>query len=233
MKAKMLFNMISKNKTRKIIALFLGCVLIVVLCCTEKMKRTTPYGMVFYEMGLQCEDRCGQDRVVQYFKKAVRHDPNLSGAHYQLALIFEKMGKHAESLEHFKRVTELDDLNILASYRVGLQYFKEESYDLALKHLLRTHNRIGSPDRLDYYLARAYDQTQEYYLASQHYRKAVWVHAEYADEAYQRLAEISKLLGNQRIIDDELFWLRESSKHDLADKLERAVNAVKVSETAD
>jgi len=227
------FNMILKNKTSKIVILSLVCVLIITVWYMEKTKKIFQYGMVFYEMGMQCGDKCGQEKSLQYFKKAIHYDPNISGAHYQLALIYEEMGKHAEALEYFRRVTELDYLNILAFYRVGLQYFREGSYELALRYLLPTLNRIGSPDMLNYYLARAYDQKKEYHLASQRYLTFVWTHAEYADEVYPRVVEILQLLNDgQSTITQHLYWLREASKYNLADQLERTANTVQISDTS-
>jgi len=227
------FNAILKNKTSKIVILSLACVLIITVWYMEKTKKIFQYGMVFYEMGMQCGDKCGQEKSLQYFKKAIHYDPNISGAHYQLALIYEEMGRHAEALEYFRRVTELDYLNILAFYRVGLQHFREGSYELAIRYLLPTDHRMdSSPDMLDYYLARAYDQKKEYRLASQHYLTFVWTHAEYADEIYPRAVEVIRLLNDDEyIITGHLHWLREDSKYNLADQFERAANAVQISDT--
>jgi len=226
------FNTILKNKTSKIVILYLICVLIVTVWYMEKTKKIFQYGMVFYEMGMQCGDKCGQDKSLQYFKKAIHYDPNISGAHYQLALIYEEMGRHAQALEYFRRVTELDYLNVLAFYRVGLQYFREGSYDLALRYLLHPRNRISSPVMWNYYIARAYDQKKEYRLASQHYLTFVWHHAEYADEVYPRVVEIIQLFNDgQYIITRHLHWLRDASKYNLADQLERTANTVQISDT--
>jgi len=125
-----------ENYTKKTIILFLGVILIAAFWYVEKIKLISQYGMVFYEMGVRCDNECGQDKQLQYFQKAIRHNSNLSVAHYQLALIYEEMGDHSKSFEFFRRVTELKHSNALASYKVGVKYFKEGAYEHAIRYFL-------------------------------------------------------------------------------------------------
>lgn len=42
-----------------------------------------------------------------HFRKAVKVDPNLAEAHYNLGLTLDKMGKHDEATAEFKKAAEL------------------------------------------------------------------------------------------------------------------------------
>ena len=42
-----------------------------------------------------------------HFRKAIKADPNLAEAHYNLALTLDKMGKHKEATTEFKKAAEL------------------------------------------------------------------------------------------------------------------------------
>lgn len=51
------------------------------------------------------------DVATDWFKKAVKADPNLAEAHYNLALALDKMGKHDEATAAFKKAIELAPTN--------------------------------------------------------------------------------------------------------------------------
>jgi Flp pilus assembly protein TadD len=46
-----------------------------------------------------------------HFRKALKADPNLAEAHYNLALTLDKMGKHEEATTEFKKAAELAPTN--------------------------------------------------------------------------------------------------------------------------
>ncbi|HEX5549911.1 MAG TPA: tetratricopeptide repeat protein [Nitrospira sp.] len=51
------------------------------------------------------------DVASDWFKKAVKADPNLAEAHYNLALSLDKMGKHEDATASFKKAAELAPTN--------------------------------------------------------------------------------------------------------------------------
>ena len=51
------------------------------------------------------------DVATDWFKKAVKADPNLAEAHYNLALSLDKMGKHEDATAAFKKAAELAPAN--------------------------------------------------------------------------------------------------------------------------
>ena len=46
-----------------------------------------------------------------HFRKAMKADPNLAEAHYNLGLALDKMGKHDEATAEFKKAAELAPTN--------------------------------------------------------------------------------------------------------------------------
>ena len=51
------------------------------------------------------------DVAKEHFEAAVKADPKLAEAHYNLALAFHKLGAHAEATAHFKEAAELAPSN--------------------------------------------------------------------------------------------------------------------------
>jgi len=47
------------------------------------------------------------DGAKTHFEAAIRVDPGLAEAHYNLALTLDKLGAHAEATDHFKKAGEL------------------------------------------------------------------------------------------------------------------------------
>lgn len=214
-----------KSKTKNIVIPFLGIVVILTLWYGEKTKRIPQYGTTFYEMGLHCKGQCGQDKKIYYFNKAIHYDPDLSGPNYQLALIYEKMGDDAKASKYYRRAADLAPWNIFAAYHAGCQYFREGSYEYARRHFLRCYQRIGCPDDVDYYLARTYDRTNRYEMASRHYSATAVLHKELSHEAYSRWIELRPLYEYPGAwsFSREIGRLRDLSRHDLADQLEKLV----------
>jgi tetratricopeptide (TPR) repeat protein len=51
------------------------------------------------------------DVASDWYKKAIKADPNLAEAHYNLALTLDKMGKHEDATASFKKAAELAPTN--------------------------------------------------------------------------------------------------------------------------
>lgn len=229
------FNVILKMKVNRSLALLLGIILIATVWYAEKTKQIPQYGIVLYQMGLSCEGECGQNKQLQYFQRAVRYNPKLrdtyyndklSDAHYRSALIYEEIGDHAKALRSFIKATEVNQ-NARAYYKIGLYYFREESYGHALRYFRRSYRvRINCPDDTLYYVAQIYDKTKEYNLAISNYLDFVEAHVEYASEVYPRIAEICHVLNDADVVLHKLRILRREHKNDLADQLEHALKAV-------
>jgi Flp pilus assembly protein TadD len=51
------------------------------------------------------------DVATEWFNKAIKADPKLAEAHYNLALALDKTGKHTEATAAFKKALELAPTN--------------------------------------------------------------------------------------------------------------------------
>lgn len=215
------------NKKRaKTLVIFSCIIAIMMLWYFEKIRRIPQYGIIFYELGLQCKDACDQSRQLRYFQKAIYHNPQLSAAYYQSALIYQEMEDETKSLEFFIKAAEYDQENVLAYYNLGLYYFNNGSYEQALRYFLKS-SRKGSPSDIPYYLARIYDQKKEYLFAISRYHNAVLDNAQYVDEVYPRLVELYRLLNKE----NDLIWmirrLKTINRPDLADRLQQCFDEAK------
>jgi tetratricopeptide (TPR) repeat protein len=220
----------SKNGIRRA-CVFLACGLVVaVFWYIEKTKKISQYGVVFYEMGLHCDDKCGGDRQLEYFRKAIRYNPEISDAYYRSALIYSAEGDYVRSLEFLRKAVESDQKNALAYYRMGLYYFNEGSYEYALRYFLQSYKIRGCPEEVHYYLGRIYDKKNEYDSAIPHYQSMVLAHKRYAAIIYPRLAEIYYFQNDEDAFRRRVNRLRDTNEEDLANQLERYYKAIQLSE---
>lgn len=222
---------------KKIVALFVGCIFVATFWYGEKTKQISEYGMVFYGMGLSCDDECGQDKQLKYFQRAVRYNPKssdayyndkLSDAHYRSALIYEKKGNQGKALESFTKAIEINQ-NARAYYKMGLYYFREEAYERAVRYFQQSYkDEINRPDDTLYYMARAYDKQGKYKMAVARYQGFIEDHMEYALEVCPRIVEIYYLLNDTDSISHRLRELRSErrGRGDLADQLEQVFKMV-------
>jgi Flp pilus assembly protein TadD len=51
------------------------------------------------------------DASADFFKQAIKADPNMAEAHFNLALALDQMGNHPEASEHFTKAHELGASN--------------------------------------------------------------------------------------------------------------------------
>ena len=236
---KMFFNIRSYNKTDKFFTVLIGVVVISTFLYIDKTRKIPQYGIIFYEMGLRCNDACGQDKQLQYFQKAVRYNPKindaryslkLSDAHYRSALIYEEMGDSAQSVASLIKAIELYQWNTLAYYRLGVYNFKKGSYESARRYFLQSYKIGGYPNEMHYYLARIYDKQKKTDLAIGFYNSMVLEDHDYASEIYPRLAELYYSRNYEAPFFSWTTRMRESNLNDLADQLEQHFEAVKSSE---
>ena len=107
------------------LSLILACLIAVVACDSGKPAGTTTSGGADTALMSPAsspgradnDEGVGQykqghwDVATDWFKKAVKADPNLAEAHYNLALSLDKMGKHEDATAAFKKAAELAPAN--------------------------------------------------------------------------------------------------------------------------
>jgi len=107
------------------LSLILACLIAVVACDSGKPAGTTTSGgadtalmspasspgRADNDEGVGHYKQGHWDVATDWFKKAVKADPNLAEAHYNLALSLDKMGKHEDATAAFKKAAELAPAN--------------------------------------------------------------------------------------------------------------------------
>ena len=107
------------------LSLILACLIAVVACDSGKPAGTTTSGgadtalmspasspgRADNDEGVGHYKQGHWDVATDWFKKAVKADPNLAEAHYNLALSLDKMGKHEDATASFKKAAELAPAN--------------------------------------------------------------------------------------------------------------------------
>ena len=106
------------------LSLILACLIAVVACDSGKpavtasgsadtalMSPASSPGRADNDEGVGHYKQGHWDVATDWFKKAVKADPNLAEAHYNLALSLDKMGKHEDATAAFKKAAELAPAN--------------------------------------------------------------------------------------------------------------------------
>jgi len=106
------------------LSLILACLIAVVACDSGKpavtasgsadtalMSPASSPGRADNDEGVGHYKQGHWEVATDWFKKAVKADPNLAEAHYNLALSLDKMGKHEDATAAFKKAAELAPAN--------------------------------------------------------------------------------------------------------------------------
>ena len=95
----------------------LGCFLAMVTGCATPsgplavLPMTSPVAAHHNLEGIQQYDSGKWQAAKSRFELAIRADPGLAEAHFNLALTFHKLGEHREAAIHFKKASELAPAN--------------------------------------------------------------------------------------------------------------------------
>lgn len=98
-------------------AAVLGCFLTMVPGCATPsgplavLPMTSPAAAGHNLEGIQQYHAGKWQAAKSLFESAIRADPGLAEAHFNLALTFHKLGEHREAATHFKRASELAPAN--------------------------------------------------------------------------------------------------------------------------
>lgn len=101
---------------RGITGAVLGCVVMVTGCVTPSgplavLPMTSPAAAQQNLEGIQQYNSGNWQEAKSRFESAIRADPELPEAHFNLALTLHKLGYHPEATVHFKRASELAPAN--------------------------------------------------------------------------------------------------------------------------
>lgn len=77
------------------------------------------------------------DKVIYYFKEAIKFNPEHAQAYSNLGLAYYKIKRYDESIEHSRKAIELTDNDIIKAssyYNIGMAYEAKEEWEKALKN---------------------------------------------------------------------------------------------------
>ena len=101
---------------RGIRTVVLGCLMMVTGCATPSgplavLPMTSPAAAQQNLEGIQQYNSGNWQEAKSLFESAIRVDPKLAEAHFNLALTLHELGNHREATVHFKRASELAPTN--------------------------------------------------------------------------------------------------------------------------
>ena len=70
--------------------------------------------------------------AIVFLKKAIELNPEFSEAHYNLGIVYERMGKHKDAIKMLKRTIELSPEDANAYYALGYAYYQKRKYERAV-----------------------------------------------------------------------------------------------------
>ena len=107
------------------------------------------------EQGLKALDEKRYAAAIDSFTQAVAADPKDYSLHFNLALAFSLMGKHAEAIPEYKKTLELKPGLFEAELNVGISLLREKLPADAVPFLTAAAAQNAKQYRPNYYLAAA------------------------------------------------------------------------------
>jgi tetratricopeptide (TPR) repeat protein len=68
----------------------------------EALERRTDDPIIHFNLALATEDHSGAERAVPHYERALALDPRFADAHYNLASVFERLGRQQDALRHYR-----------------------------------------------------------------------------------------------------------------------------------
>ena len=153
--------------------------LLLVLRAFELSFPKSGYSSILTVMGEDLERQKKIPQAIQAFKAAIKHNPAYPPALFSLAELYDAQGDWSKAEPLYHRLINLgpnyqniyqelqqsdvkkDSLFALSCYKIGIQYFNNENYPLALEYLKRSVIFNGISVDARYALAMAYLKTND------------------------------------------------------------------------
>ncbi len=107
------------------------------------------------EQGLKALDEKRYQAAVDSFAQALAADPKDYSLHFNLALAYSLMGKHAEAIPEYKKTLDLKPGLFEAELNVGISLLREKQASEAVPYLTEAAAQNAKQYRPNYYLAEA------------------------------------------------------------------------------
>jgi len=125
------------------------------------------------EQGLKALDEKRYQAAVDSFTQAVAADPKDYSLHFNLALAYSLMGKHAEAIPEYKKTLELKPGLFEAELNVGISLLREKQAAEAVPYLTAAVAQNAQQYRPNYYLAEALLRAGDPAMAEQAFTAAL------------------------------------------------------------
>src|ERR1700733_13453365 len=107
------------------------------------------------EQGMKALDEKRYQAAVDSLTQAVAADPKDYSLHFNLALAYSLMGKHAEAIPEYKKTLELKPGLFEAELNIGISLLREKQAAEAVPYLTAAAAQNAQQYRPNYYLAEA------------------------------------------------------------------------------
>ena len=75
----------------------------------QALERTPDDPIVHFNLALATEDARGAGAALVHYQRALALDENFADAHFNLAGLYEKLGRGADALRHYHACKKLSD----------------------------------------------------------------------------------------------------------------------------
>lgn len=109
-------------------------------------KKRNPDAMIYSQLGLEKYERKDYLGAIQEFTKAINSHPENQNFYTMRGTVFEDAKNDVEAEKDFRKALELEPTSFIASYRLGMVYFRKEDFVNAIKWLEISYNNYPSGD---------------------------------------------------------------------------------------
>jgi len=162
----------------------------------------------FTEQGLKALDEKRYPAAVDSLTQAVAADPKDYSLHFNLALAYSLMGKHAEAIPEYKKTLDLKPGLYQAELNIGISLLRDKQGAEAVPYLTAAASQNPQQYRPNYYLAEALREAGEPAKAEQSYTAALAIDPK-APDAELGLAHA---LAKQERLDDAAVHFKKAAE---------------------
>jgi tetratricopeptide (TPR) repeat protein len=123
-------------------------------------QSTPPQAYANFAKGISALLRKDKDAALEFFKSALKHDPDAVPVLRNLAQIHQDLGNGAEARKHLIRALEIDPEDFKGNWELGRLYFRDNKLKLATRHLEKAATLRSGDIRLHFLLATLYRMTK-------------------------------------------------------------------------
>ena len=169
------------------------------------------------------------NELINHFVKAIASDPKFSEAHFQLALLYKKLGQIKNAEIHFKKAINLDEKKIIKIQEKAESLIKKFQFQNAKSQFIKAQKKKDNCAEINLYLAEFYNQQQKISKAIACLESSIKLNVNYS-KAYR---ELGVLLYNQKQYDQARFQIEKALDIDYSDSKAHYTLALLMKQTKD